>query len=119
MISLHRTFSHARSQDGVTMIIVLGVMFVTSLLMAAAFVGAEGDIHLSHTDTTQKEAYYAALAGVRSRVSDANQPRLLADLWKIDQHAAARTGSSYKVKILPAGNATRMHTSNPLETAIE
>ena len=47
------------------MIIAMGVMLVTSLLLTAAFLAARGDIHLSHTDTAQKEAYYAALAGVQ------------------------------------------------------
>ncbi len=46
------------------MIIALGVLLVTSLLMTAAFVAAEGDIHLSHGDTVAKKAYYAAQAGV-------------------------------------------------------
>ena len=47
------------------MILALGVMFVTALLMVAAFEAANGDIHLSHEDATQKQAYYAALAGVQ------------------------------------------------------
>ena len=46
------------------MIIALGVMFVTSLLLAVVFVAANGDIGLTRTDTAQKKAYYAALAGI-------------------------------------------------------
>jgi hypothetical protein len=46
------------------MIIALGVMFVTSLILAAVFVAANGDIGLTRTDTAQKKAYYAALAGI-------------------------------------------------------
>ena len=52
------------SQDGFTMLVALGVMLVASLLMVAAFEAAQGDIGLSHKDTLQKQAYYAALAGV-------------------------------------------------------
>src|ERR1035441_1672313 len=47
------------------MIIAIMVMFVSSLLMVAAFTAANGDIHLSHIDLTQKQAYFAALAGVQ------------------------------------------------------
>jgi hypothetical protein len=54
-----------RSEGGFTMIIAIMVMFVSSLLMVAAFTAANGDVHLSHTDLTQKQAYFAALAGVQ------------------------------------------------------
>jgi hypothetical protein len=47
------------------MLIALGVMLVASLLVVAAFEAAQGDIHISHKDTLQKQAYYAALAGVQ------------------------------------------------------
>jgi hypothetical protein len=48
------------------MIVAIGVMFVTSLLVVAAFTAAEGDVNQSHRDTTAKQAYYAALAGVQA-----------------------------------------------------
>ena len=47
------------------MIIAMLVMLVTSLLLVAAFTAANGDTQLSHADLTQKQAYYAALAGVQ------------------------------------------------------
>ena len=46
------------------MILVLGVMLVTSLLLVAAFTAADGEIHLTSTDRSQKKAYYAAEAGI-------------------------------------------------------
>ncbi len=52
------------SESGFTLIVALGVLLVSSLLMTAAFVAAEGDIHLTQGDTASKKAYYAALAGV-------------------------------------------------------
>ena len=52
------------SEGGFTLIVALGVLLVSSLLMTAAFVAAEGDIHLTQGDTASKKAYYAALAGV-------------------------------------------------------
>jgi Tfp pilus assembly protein PilX len=54
-----------RAEDGFTMIIAIGVMLVTSLLLVAAFTVAEGEIQLSRNDTTQKQAYYAALSGIQ------------------------------------------------------
>lgn len=50
---------------GFALIVAIGVMFVSSLLVVAAFTAAEGDITLSHRDSTGKRAYYAALAGVQ------------------------------------------------------
>ena len=48
------------------MMIVIGVMFVTSLLLVATFTAANGEIHLGATDTASKKAYYAALAGIEN-----------------------------------------------------
>jgi Tfp pilus assembly protein PilX len=53
-----------RREEGITMIVLLGVMTVTSLLVIAAFTSANGEIHLTATDTEQKKAYYAAEAGI-------------------------------------------------------
>ena len=47
------------------MIIAIGVMFVTSLLLVAAFTVANGEVQNSHISRLQKQAYYAALAGVQ------------------------------------------------------
>ncbi len=51
-------------ESGFTMIVTLVVLFVSSLLMAAAFAAANGDIHLTANDTAAKRAYYAAQAGI-------------------------------------------------------
>jgi Tfp pilus assembly protein PilX len=47
------------------MIVVLGVMLVTSLLLVATFTAASGEIHLTGTDRAQRKAYYAAEAGIQ------------------------------------------------------
>jgi Tfp pilus assembly protein PilX len=62
--SARRLATALRRQDGVTMIVMLGVMTVTSLVVVAAFTSARGEVHLTATDTEQKKAYYAAEAGV-------------------------------------------------------
>lgn len=63
-IRMQAILPRLRAERGFTMIITLGVLLVSSLLMAAAFVAAEGDIHLTHDDTNAKKAYYAAQAGI-------------------------------------------------------
>jgi Tfp pilus assembly protein PilX len=50
--------------DGISMIVTIAVMVVTSLLLIAAFTSAQGEIHLTSTDTAEKKAYYAAEAGI-------------------------------------------------------
>jgi Tfp pilus assembly protein PilX len=54
-----------RDERGFTMLIAIGVMFVTSLLLVAAFTAANGDVHTSRLTVDQKKAYYAALAGIQ------------------------------------------------------
>jgi hypothetical protein len=61
-----RWLATIRRQDGITMMITIGVMFVTSLLLVSAFTAADGEIHLTSTDTAQKKAYYAAEAGIEN-----------------------------------------------------
>jgi Tfp pilus assembly protein PilX len=56
--------SALRRQDGITMLVTIGVMLVTSLLLIATFTAANGDIQLTHNDTSAKKAYYAAQAGI-------------------------------------------------------
>jgi hypothetical protein len=120
MTTLQKALSRARAQDGVTMIIAMGVMLVTSLLLAASFLAAQGDIRLSHTDTSQKEAYYASLAGIQEFEYEL---QVNPDYWqtcgKPTNELPQETSSSYKVRILPAAGHSECLTSNPLETAIE
>jgi hypothetical protein len=124
MTALSRACSRARSQDGFTMIIALGVMLVTSLLLAATFVAARGDIQLSHTDTAQKEAYYASLAGVQEFEY---QMQVNPNYWQTcgtpTNTLPQEEGSSYKVKILPAASAPtgtkECSIGNPFGTVIE
>jgi Tfp pilus assembly protein PilX len=59
-----RRLAALRSQEGITMIVTMGVMVVTSLLLAATFTLARSEIHLTSTDTAEKKAYYAAEAGI-------------------------------------------------------
>jgi Tfp pilus assembly protein PilX len=64
-MSRHRLRTAVRAEAGFTMIIAIGVMLVTSLMLVAAFTVANGEVESSHTDIAQKQAYYAALAGIQ------------------------------------------------------
>lgn len=52
------------SEEGFTMVAALGVMTLTSVLVTAAFVAAQGDINLTQRDLDNKRAYFAARGGV-------------------------------------------------------
>jgi hypothetical protein len=118
----------ASAQDGFTMIIALGVMFVTALLMVAAFKAASGDIRLSHDDAAQKQAYSAALAGVQEYEYHLQSNP---DYWEtcgeptntVPQESGIETEERYQVKLLPASTAPvgtkACSTSNPFGTMIQ
>jgi type II secretory pathway pseudopilin PulG len=112
-----------RAQGGFTMIITLGVMLVTSLLLTAAFTIAQSDIHSSHHDTTQKQAYYAALAGIQQY-----EYKLQANpnYWQSCPEPAAELpgeekGESYAVKQLVSSSSPekKCNTESPFATMIE
>jgi Tfp pilus assembly protein PilX len=114
-----------RASDGFTMVVALGVMFVTSVLLAAAFAVANGDIRLSHDDANQKQAYYAALAGIQAyeQKLEANP-----DYWETCEAPTTTlleeaAGEHYEVKVLPASSApkgtTTCSAANPFATVIE
>ncbi len=55
------------------MVVVLGVLLVTSLLTAATMVALQGEIHLSSDNLASKRAYAAASAGVQAYLYQLNQ----------------------------------------------
>jgi hypothetical protein len=112
----------ARSQDGFSLIITLGVMLITSLLLVAAFTADGTDVSLSHEDLTQKQAYNAAMAGVQSYEY---KLQVNPDFWESCESLKAKLpqeeSSSYEVKLLAAGTSkgSACNTSDPFEYAIE
>ena len=110
------------------MIIAMLVMLVTSLLLVAVFTADNGDTRLSHIDLTQKQAYYAALAGVQEYEYklEANP-----DYWETCPEPKGKVkgeeSESYEVTTLAASSApTTENTcsassppSNPFKTLIE
>ena len=125
---IHRPTAALRAENGVTMIIAMLVMLVTSLLLVAAFTAANGDTQLSHADLTQKQAYYAALAGVQEY-----EYRLEAnpDYWETCPEPKGKVkgeeSESYEVTMLAASSAPSTENTcseakppaNPFKTLIE
>jgi Tfp pilus assembly protein PilX len=119
-----QTRSRLAAQDGFTMVVALGVMLVCSLLVAATFEAANGDIDLSHRDSLQKQAYYAALAGVQEFEYhlQANP-----DYWQTCSSPAntvpQEPNEHYEIKLLVASTAPEgtkaCSTSNPFATMIQ
>ncbi len=101
------------------MLIAIGVMFVTGLLLVAAFTAGNGDVHLSHQDTVQKQAYYAALAGIQEFEY---QLQADPDYWEScptpKSTLPEEANDIYEDVILPANGSKECESSNPFSTAI-
>jgi hypothetical protein len=100
-------------EDGFTMLFALLALFVGSLLMAAAFTAANGDIKLTRRATVQTKAYYAALAGVnRYQYQLTSSPEYWTKCPTLGTEAAplkvtGTTDENYTVKTLGStGHAT-------------
>jgi len=113
-----------RSQDGFTMIITLAVMLITSLLLVAAFSASSGDINQSHHATLEKQAYFAALAGVQEyEYQLQNNP----DYWETcttpSNTVPQESSERYEITPLVASSApkgtTGCEATKPFETMIE
>ena len=62
-----------RSEGGFTMVLALMVLTVSSLLIAAAFVAAQGDVRNTQHDLDGKRAYSAARAGLADFLSSSTR----------------------------------------------
>ena len=115
------------------MIIALGVMFVTGLILVAAFTVANGDVHSSHRSTLEKQAYYAALAGVQqyeaALQSEPNywqscptlKSRVPEGKTSVEEKLAEEEerGERYVVKPVPATGQSACNTELPFTSMIE
>jgi hypothetical protein len=113
-----------RAQEGFTMLIALGVMLVSSLLMVAAFEAANGDIHLSHKSDIQKQAYYAALAGIQEYEYHLQEnPNYWETCAAPSSTVPQEPYEHYEIKLLPASTAPlgtkACNTANPFGTMIQ
>jgi Tfp pilus assembly protein PilX len=116
----HRALSRLRAQEGFTMIIAIGVMFVTSLVLVAAFTVANGDVHSSHRSTLEKQAYYAALAGVQQyEATLQSEPNYWQSCKTIENAVPEASVQSYVVKPVPATGQVACSAEAPFTSMIE
>ena len=119
-----RRWRALRDERGVTMIVALLVMLVTSLLLVAAFTATNDDAQLSRADQTQKQAYYAALAGAQEYEYELEANP---DYWESCPNpsgtAPGELAESYEVTTLAAASdpeaAKTCNTASPFSTIIE
>jgi hypothetical protein len=106
------------------MIVALGVMFVTSLLLVAAFTIANGETEASRNDLQRRQAYYAALAGVQQYEYELQANPDYWEKCKMPEGSVTGEPEHYKVEVLLAhsGEAAGFKectTSSPFLSAIE
>jgi len=120
-----RCRQQAATEAGFTMLVTILVLFVTSLLLAAAFTAAKGDVNLSHENVNQRQAYYAALAGVQEYEY---QLQSNPDYWETCPSPKGKvpgeTKESFAVTTLPAESDSeagekKCNAANPFTTIIE
>ena len=61
---LRRGLRALAREDGVTLLVTLGLMIFASALVGAAFMADSAEVHLSQSQTQGRKAYYAAQAGI-------------------------------------------------------
>ena len=135
---LARRRAQPAAEDGFTMLLAIAALLISSLLVTAAFVAAEGDVALSHRDVSAKKAYYAAQAGIDNYVFHLNRN---SSYWEYctskeaEKNAALnQVGSTanratvpgaseeeYAVQLLPASTSpeSKCNPEKPTQTMIE
>jgi len=81
-MSLNHHLRRRRGEDGFTMILALGILLVTSLLLAGVFAAVQGDASLSRSDLDGKRAYAAAQAGVQDYLGQLNENAASSTWWQ-------------------------------------
>jgi hypothetical protein len=112
-------------QDGFTMLIALGVLLVTSLLIAAMYSAVQSDVPLAARDLAAKQAYYAARAGMNAYLHNLNQdPTHYWVTCANDSQAkigvpGSTTLQSYSYKPILANGSTICADGQPISSLID
>jgi hypothetical protein len=117
----------AVSESGFAMVVALGVLAITSLLIAAIYIGVTADVQASSRDTNVNQAYYAARAGENAFLYQLNQDPSFWSTCSNDYHPTPVTvpGSSSGVKysFVPVYNSgysnTNCTTANAISALID
>jgi hypothetical protein len=110
----------AQSEGGYTMIFAVLVLFVSSLLIAGVYTAANGDVQQTHDTTAQRQAYYAAQAGIQLYLQKLNSnPNYWTECPKVTEVAVpGSTEQKYSYETLPASTAKSCE-SGKLTTVVE
>ncbi len=112
----------AAAEDGFTMIVALMVLTISTLMVAGAFVAANGDIGNTQRSLDGKKAYYAARAGMAAFLSQVNRNT---ELWQncpsraTTQVPGAPSNVRYAYVPVPANGASTCSTTNPVGSMID
>ena len=104
------------------MLLALIVLTVTTLMIAAAFVAANGDIGNTQHDVDGKRAYYAARAGLANFLYKLNKNT---ELWQTCPTQAAikvpggPSTTKYSYAPVPSNGASTCNTASPVGTMID
>ncbi len=114
------------SESGFTMIVAIGILALTSLIVAAVLIAVTDDVRLSQRDLDAKRAYYAARAGENAFLYQLNQnPNFWATCSNDSQLTPAAvpgstTGEQYS--FVPVYNPSYSNTNcsgNPIAALID
>jgi Tfp pilus assembly protein PilX len=111
-----------RDEGGFTLVVALMTLTVSSLLIAAAFVAAKGDIGNTQHDLDAKRAYSAARAGLSNFLVQLNRNT---ELWETcpskgsTQVPGGASNLRYSYATVPANGAAACSTSNPVATLVD
>lgn len=120
--SFNRLRRRAGGEDGFTMLFALLALFVGSLLVAAAFTAANGDIKLTKKANLQTKAYYAAVAGIeRYQVALTANPNYWVECPKTASATTVlgTTDEKYTYKTLGSASASSGCTAGKQATILE
>jgi hypothetical protein len=114
---LARIRTRLAREEGFTVMIALGVLVVTSMLVAGTFAAVQADTPLAQRDLDGKRAYYAARAGLNRFTYELNQNP---NLWQTCPEAAKTaiapgSGQKYSYKWLPANGGTTCSPAPPVQ----
>jgi Tfp pilus assembly protein PilX len=123
-----------REEDGFTVAVAVGAMFLISILTAAALAATNGDLHLTRNDLDHRRAYAAAQAGIGdyafhlsadtgywAKCTSVPTPNAVNQQGSTANRrsVAGSADESYAIELLPATGQSTCSTTNPATTMLE
>jgi Tfp pilus assembly protein PilX len=124
---LQRAADGARSEQGFTMIVALGVLTVTMLLTAAVFLTVRSDATLTRADLNDKQAYAAAQSGLQAYLYALNDNATNSAWWETYSNDVASqqsvpgstNGATYSYAPVLANGHTTFSSTDPVGSLID